>query len=76
MRRDIPPSETPRAIVLGEVVAALNKADDHGARIRRTSVTRYREAVRAAMTPMVEQPPPTLDAPPPNTAPGAAPKWG
>ena len=46
------PVETPRAIVLGEVVAALNRADGNGHRLRTTSVTAYREAITEALTPI------------------------
>lgn len=46
------PVETPRAIVLGEVIAALNKADGNGHRLRTTSVTAYREAITKALTPI------------------------
>lgn len=51
------PVDTARAIVLGEAVAALNKADGNGKRLRTTSVADYRAAIVAALAPVRSQQP-------------------
>lgn len=49
------PIETPRAVVLGEVLSALNSADQNGQKLRTTSVHEYRTAVLKALTPIAKQ---------------------
>lgn len=53
-----------RAVVLGEVIDALNAVDGRDIHRQGATVTAYRDAVRDAMTPIGSRTPPPLSAAP------------